>query len=598
VCGPQHHVKPAASTDEQCGSRAEHAAAKATSAKGKSGVPPVAGSAGVRGAARTQGSVWNRRDPSAWPTSGQSGVYKPKVKSRRVQRESEGVVVPARVVTNNATGGKHPWGEGAVDGGKREGMAGRTGPNFPDRRKPVDKVRELQRRLWSVAKRQPERRFHALYDRVCRGDVLREAWKRVKRNRGAAGVDGETLAAIEQYGVERMLHELEAVLRAGKYRPAAVRRRYIPKADGKQRPLGIPTIRDRVVQAAARLVLEPIFEADFCSCSYGFRPKRSATDALEALRLRGSQRGNHVLDADIRDYFGTIDHEKLMKLVAKRIMDRRVLQLLRQWLRAGVMDEGEVHTTLAGTPQGGVISPLLSNIYLHALDATWEHRYAQLGTLVRYADDFVVMCDTEAACIEAEQRVGAILTPEKTRRVDLSRGRQGFDFLGCHLHKRMSGAIWEKEHKRVYFLQRWPSQRSMQRVRQRVKERTGRDRNGVKDVRVLIRELNPILSGWGNYFRTGNAARKFNRVDSYVWGRLHRFMVKRKGRNLRPGEATGWTRDFFWQHGLYRLRGTVRYPGTPRTPWTDTSSVSRVRETRTHGLKGGSTLHRVVHGVT
>src|SRR5438046_797826 len=199
VCGPQHHVKPAASTDEQCGSRAEHAAAKATSAKGKSGVPPVAGSAGVRGAARTQGSVWNRRDPSAWPTSGQSGAYKPKVKSRRVQGESEGVVVPARVVTNNATGGKHPWGEGAVDGGKREGMAGRTGPNFPDRRKPVDKVRELQRRLWSVAKRQPERRFHALYDRVCRGDVLREAWKRVKRNRGAAGVDGETLAAIEQY---------------------------------------------------------------------------------------------------------------------------------------------------------------------------------------------------------------------------------------------------------------------------------------------------------------------------------------------------------------------------------------------------------------
>ena len=537
--------------------------------------------------------------------SGQSGAYEPTAKSRRVQRESEGIVVPAMVTTNNATGGKGPWGKGAVSGGTREGMAGKTGPNYPDRRKPIDKVRQLQRRLWSVAKRQPERRFHALYDRVCRGDVLREAWKRVRRNRGAAGIDGETLAAIEQYGIERMLNELETSLRAGRYRPAAVRRWYIPKVDRKQRPLGIPTVRDRVVQAAARLVLEPVFEADFKLCSYGFRPQRSATDALETLRLRGSQRGNHVLDADIRDYFGSIDHEKLLKLVAKRITDRRVLKLLRQWLRAGVMEDGTVHTTLAGTPQGGVISPLLSNIYLHALDATWERRYAHLGTLVRYADDFVVMCDTEAACIEAEQRVRAILVrlglelqPEKTKRVDLSRGRQGFDFLGCHLHKRMSGRIWEKERKRVYFLQRWPSQRSMQRVRQRVKERTGRTRNGVKDVRVLIRDLNPILRGWGHYFRTGNAARKFNRLDTYVWTRLRGFMVKRKGRNLRPGEIEGWTRDFFFQHGLHRLRGTVRYPGHPRNAWTETLPVSRVPEIGTHGLKGGPAPHRAPRGVT
>jgi group II intron reverse transcriptase/maturase len=392
----------------------------------------------------------------------------------------------------------------------------------------------------------------------------------VKRNRGAAGVDQQTLVEVEELGVELFLEELQAELRAGEYRPRAVLRRYIPKADGRKRPLGIPTVRDRVVQMAATLVLEPIFEADFRPCSYGFRPKRGATQALERLRVLGAQGANHVLDADIRDYFGSIDHEKLMRLVERRVSDRRMLKLLKQWLRAGVMEDGKVETMLSGTPQGGVISPLLSNIYLHVLDTVWERRYAHLGTLVRYADDFVVISRTAARCEEAERRVREILKrlglelhPEKTRRVDLSWGRQGFDFLGCHLHKRLSGRLWEQQGQRLYFLQRWPSARSMKRVRLRIKELTDRRWHGASDVRELIDRLNPILRGWGTYFRTGNAANKFHRIDNYTIHRLKRFLVQRKGRHLCAGDTARWTRKYFEALGLHRLRGTIRYPGTP-----------------------------------
>jgi len=238
--GPQHEVKPAASTDKQSGSRAAHFTAKATL---PAGAPePVGGPGGVRGAARVQGSARNTRGPSAQPPSRQARPYKPKAKSGRAQRESEGTVVPEIAAANNVAGGKGPWGGGAAGAGKREGMAAASGPNDPGGRRPRGKVRQLQRRLWSAAKRHPARRFHALYDHLSRGDILREAWRRVRSKQGAAGVDAETIADVEQYGVERFVEELGAVLRAQRYRPGVVLRRYIPKADGRKRPLGIPTV--------------------------------------------------------------------------------------------------------------------------------------------------------------------------------------------------------------------------------------------------------------------------------------------------------------------------------------------------------------------
>jgi RNA-directed DNA polymerase len=473
------------------------------------------------------------------------------------KRESDGVVVLARARKDPDFG--HAGSEATS-----EGMTGTARPISPLGPPSQDKVRRLRNRLWAAAKQSKGRRFHALYDRIYRDDILWEAWERVRANRGGAGVDGMTLALVEAYGVERMLTELRDSLRAGNYHPAPVRRVEIPKPDGSFRPLGIPTVKDRVCQQAAKLVLEAIFEADFLDCSFGFRPKRSPTDAMERLRVGFIEGKQFVFEADIVNFFGSIDHDRLLGLVEERVSDRRVLKLLRQWLRAGVLDNGVFTESVSGTPQGGVISPLLANIFLHAFDVAWEERGT--GEIVRYADDFVVLCRSRSQAEEAQRRATAILGdlglalhPDKTKVVDLRQGREGLDFLGCHFHARMSGKLWEQKRVIRYYLHRWPSVRSMKRARARIKDLTARSQLG-QQLAFVIARLNQFLRGWGNYFRTGNAAQKFRQLDRYAEWRLRRLLIKKRGRNLRPEQVERWTDKWFHDQGLHKLMGTIRYP--------------------------------------